>query len=160
MIVRRGGAGDVPFLRDMVAHAHYWRVATATPDDPPLAHYVRGWGRKGDAAVIAIDEHLPIGAAWYRLFPADDPGYGFVDEQTPELTMAIVPSKRGRGAGRLLLDALLQRARDDGFGALSLSVERSNAGAIRLYESFGFRPVQEIGNAITMRADLDGADGG
>ena len=154
MIIRRGGAGDVPLLRDMVWHANYWRVGGLGPDDPPLGHYVRGWGRKGDRALIAIDEHRPIGAAWYRLFPADEPGFGFVDESTPELTSAVVPSKRGRGAGTALLEALLAEARKEGYPAVSLSVDRTNDGAIRLYERFGFETVGERDNALTMRAVL------
>ena len=45
------------------------------------SRYVRGWGRPGDTAVIALEGGFPVGAAWYRLFPASEPGYGFVDER-------------------------------------------------------------------------------
>ena len=153
MIVRRGGAGDVPFLRDMVAHAHYWRVATATPDDPPLAHYVRGWGRTGDAPVIAIAEPLPIGAAWYRLFSPVEPGYGFIDPSMPELALAVAADWRGRGVGTALLAALLDAARTAGFAAVSLSVEPTNP-AVRLYEYHGFIRVGRVGDSWTMRVDV------
>jgi GNAT superfamily N-acetyltransferase len=57
--------------------------------------------------LIAIDDGFPVGAAWYRLFRKDQPGYGFVDEETPELAIAVVPSRRGRGIG----EALSRRSR-------------------------------------------------
>ena len=34
------------------------------------------------------------GAAWFRLFRRDAPGYGFVNEETPELSISVVPSRR------------------------------------------------------------------
>ena len=100
-MIRPAGAQDLPFLRDMLRHAYYARWGSEA--DVPLERYVAGWGRRGDNALVAIDEFQPVGAAWYRLFEADEPGYGFVDEQTPELTIAIVPSMRGRGLGEQLL---------------------------------------------------------
>jgi ribosomal protein S18 acetylase RimI-like enzyme len=103
--------------------------------------------------VVAIEDYWPVGAAWYRLFTRDEPGYGFVDEETPELAIAVVPNKRGHGLGSQLLDALMKRAREDGFGALSLSVEPENP-ALPLYERFGFRKVGETVGAWTMKAAL------
>jgi ribosomal protein S18 acetylase RimI-like enzyme len=150
-MIRRGGARDVPFLRDMLRHAFYWR--TPVGDEPPLSRYVQGWGRPGDRAFIAIDDFLPVGAAWYRLFRADEAGFGWIDEQTPELAIAVVPSKRGRGFGRELLEALLERAREDGFATLSLSVDKQNP-AVTLYEREGFERVRDEDGAWTMRADL------
>ncbi len=41
-----------------------------------------------------------VGAAWYRLFKEREPGYGFVDEQTPELSIAVVPSLPRQGLRR------------------------------------------------------------
>jgi ribosomal protein S18 acetylase RimI-like enzyme len=80
-----------------------------------------------------------------------------VDEQTPELTIAVVPSRRGRGFGEQLLSALLERARGEGHAAVSLSVERGSP-ALRLYERFGFREVGAHDDTVVMRAGL--ASGG
>ncbi len=151
-MIRPAGTQDLPFLRDMLRHAYYARWGTEA--DVPLERYVAGWGRPGDRALVAIDEFQPVGAAWYRLFPPDEPGYGFVDEGTPELTIAIVPSMRGRGLGRDLLEALLGQARDDGFARISLSVEPDNP-AIRLYEQHGFARVGERAGASVMLATLE-----
>ena len=85
MIIRRGGRQDVRFLRDMLHHAYYWRERQPGEGPGPVALYVKGWGRVGDTALIAIEDGFPVGAAWYRLFRRELPGYGFVDEETPEL---------------------------------------------------------------------------
>jgi ribosomal protein S18 acetylase RimI-like enzyme len=87
------------------------------------------------------------------LFPPDEPGYGFVDEETPELTIAIVPSRRGRGLGRELLEALLAQAREEGFERISLSVEPDN-DAIHLYEQHGFAKTGDRAGARVMLATL------
>jgi hypothetical protein len=99
-VIRSAGPQDVPFLRDMLRHAYYWRVESVTESgEPPVQRYVEHWGRPGDTALIAIHDFQRVGAAWYRLFKDDNRGYGFVDEETPELSIAIVPSKRGSGLG-------------------------------------------------------------
>ena len=116
-------------------------------------NYVENWGRPGDAAMIAIDQGFPVGAAWYRLFKQERRGYGFVDEQTPELSIAVVPSRRGAGIGGELMKGLLDLARRQGFGAISLSVAKDSP-SVRLYERYGFTRVDERDGAVTMRADL------
>ena len=141
------------FLRDMLHHAFYSREAQVGTDEQPVYRYVYNWGRAGDAGVIVLDDGFPVGAAWYRLFTEDAPGYAFVDEETPELAIAVVPSRRGRGFGEQLLEALLARARAEGHRTLSLGVEEGNP-AIRLYERFGFEPVRSEGRTRVMRADL------
>jgi ribosomal protein S18 acetylase RimI-like enzyme len=154
-MIRPGSRHDARFLRDMLHHAYYWRERVA-PQDPlegSVQRYVMNWGRRGDAAVIALDEGSPVGAAWYRLFKASEPGYGFVDEQTPELSIAVVPSRRGKGFGDELLAALLVQARRDGFEQVSLSVEPDNP-ALHLYERHGFKKVGESGGSSTMLASL------
>jgi ribosomal protein S18 acetylase RimI-like enzyme len=153
-VLRRGGAQDVRFLRDMLHHAYYWKERAPDGGPGPVALYVKAWGRPGDAAVIALDNGFPVGAAWYRLFTAERPGYGFVDEATPELAIAVVPSARGHGAGAALLGALLARARADGHAAISLSVDRRNDRAIGLYERHGFERVGESDDSLTMLARL------
>ena len=154
-MIRKAAGRDAPFLRDMVKHAYYWRWADPATADIPASRYVEGWGRPGDRGLIVIDESFPVGAAWYRLFASARPGYGFLDEETPELTIAVVPSKRGHGFGEQLLSALLEQARADGHGAMSLSVEKDNP-ALKLYERFGFQPVREVDSTVVMRADLAG----
>jgi ribosomal protein S18 acetylase RimI-like enzyme len=122
--------------------------------DPAVAIYIEGWGRPGDAGVIAEDEEgVPLGAAWYRRFTEAEHGYGFVDPEIPELTVAVAPPHRGRGIGTALLEALVERAEAEGAPALSLSVEDDNP-ALGLYERLRFERVGGSGTAWTMRRDL------
>jgi ribosomal protein S18 acetylase RimI-like enzyme len=154
VLVRRAGPQDVRFLRDMLHHAYYWKERAPDTGPGPVALYVKAWGRRGDTAVIALDKGFPVGAAWYRLFDRERPGYGFVDERTPELAIAVVPNARGKGVGTALLQTLLERARADGYRTISLSVDRANAGAIELYERYGFSRVGEDDDSVTMLASL------
>ena len=162
--VRPGGPEDLEFIRDMLYEAACWRPGASRPprdevlSAPQNALYVEGWGRPGDAAVVALarTDGERIGAAWYRLMLPEDPGYGFVDAATPELSIAVVPEFRGRGVGGALLQALIRTARSQGFGALSLGVEKSNP-ALQIYERHGFAKLLDTGGAWTMRADLGAA---
>jgi GNAT superfamily N-acetyltransferase len=147
-VIVQAGPQDVRFLRDMLKHAYHWRLN----EDPdlPVARYVNNWGRPGDTGLIAW-ENGPVGAAWYRLFKQSAPGFGFVDEQTPELTIAVVPGRRGSGLGGELMQALLERARLEGHSAISLSAQK---GMTKLYERYGFQAIEDKDGTVTMKASL------
>jgi ribosomal protein S18 acetylase RimI-like enzyme len=156
-----GSEEDVRALRESLYEAATWRGGPGRPPleavlgEPAGARYVTGWPRVGDAGVIAEDASgRLLGAAWYRLFPEQDPGYGFVDETTPELAIGVRPDARGRGVGTALLEALIAQAREAGVHALSLSVEEENP-ATRLYERLGFVRLARAGNAWTMLLRLE-----
>jgi GNAT superfamily N-acetyltransferase len=151
-VIRRGNRQDVRFLRDMLRHAFYWRSG-GTVEDASLWRYVSGWGRRGDAAVIGLESGFPIGAAWYRLFPREEPGFGFVDDQTPEMAIAVVPSRRGRGIGTELVDSLVELAKEQGYGGLSLSVA-DESPAMHVFEKNGFEKVEHTDGSWTMRLNL------
>ena len=136
---------DVSFLWDMLFEAAAVSADMRTLGKekalslPVNRKYVEGWGRPGDAGVIAVDQtERPLGAAWYRLYPDEAPGYGFVSSTIPELTIGVGADARGQGLGHALLQTLIALAQSQGYAALSLSVDRNNA-ALHLYERFGFR---------------------
>ncbi len=52
--------------------------------------------------------------------------------------MTIAPELRGRGAGRRLLQAAIDCARDRGAGSLFLGSSTKLAPAVHLYEALGF----------------------
>jgi ribosomal protein S18 acetylase RimI-like enzyme len=63
--------------------------------------------------------------------------------------VGVVPAFRGRGIGQSLLRLALRGFRDSGCTEVQLEVTVHNLGAIRLYESMGFRytnTVFKVGN--------------
>ncbi len=140
---------DVPFLWDMLYEIRSLRCVregkTLPSRDvlqtPDLAKYVQDWGRKSDRAFITFDAQTPVGAAWYRLFNADNPSYGYVDDRTPELTIALLPRCRNKGLGKSLLIHLLEQAKADGYQQISLSCDPKNDNALHLYQKLGFEQV-------------------
>lgn len=106
--------------------------------DPDLARYVEGFGGEDDLGFVAQNETGEfLGAAWIRMMH----GYGYIDDQTPELSIGVAPDVRGRGIGARLLEALLTEA-DERHEAVCLSVRADNP-AKRLYERHGFEVVED-----------------
>jgi GNAT superfamily N-acetyltransferase len=119
--------------------ADHWRA------DATFQQYIGGFPRPTDFGLIAERGGERVGAAWWRFFTADEPGYGFVNAETPEIGMGVVEGRRGEGIGRALLTALIAASDGD----LSLSVEDGNP-AEELYRKQGFVPVGRVGTSTTM----------
>jgi ribosomal protein S18 acetylase RimI-like enzyme len=150
---------DQSFLWEMLYQAIYVPDGLAPPprevlERPELAHYVRDWGRPTDLGLLALatETRAPLGAAWLRLFQQPEPGYGYVDDATPELSIAILPASRGQGIGSALLTALLDLAATC-FPAVSLSVSPANP-ALRLYQRLGFAIQSETHSSFTLVKNL------
>ncbi len=164
-MLRLASVDDVDFLWAMLAFASS-RLRPPQREEleasPELARYVVGWGRPGDVGLLAVDDENGerLGAAWYRTFSVDEPGYGFVDEATPEVAIACTTDARGRGLGHQLISGLLEHAHADGLDRLSLSVHIANVAAVRVYEDEGFVSVrlEEDGLHQTMVAPTRPAD--
>ena len=162
LFIRSATAADLDFLEEMLCAAVNWsprwkkQSRARIMSTPATARYLAGWPRDTDLGVVADAGERrpwagrrprggrPIGAAWLRFFTADDPGYGFVAPDVPELTIGVVAAWRGRGVGRALLRALAEQARASGIARISLNVERENF-AQRLYLSEGYRIVAASG---------------
>lgn len=161
-VFRLSARADPAFLAEMLYEAVNWYDDGAeerpTLDtvlaQPENTRYIEDWGRAGDVALCALDRRdEPVGAAWYRRFPAASPGYGYVADDVPELAIAVYPEFRGQRVGNLLLGALVARARRDHERAISLSVNTENR-AKRLYARHGFEVVTKRGDTLTMVLDL------
>lgn len=53
-------------------------------------------------------------------------------------SIAVQPSERGRGTGRALLTAVVERARERGLSTVSLEVRALDGPVLAFYERFGF----------------------
>ena len=138
----------------MLGEAAVWRPDKATPTaaqvmaDARYSLYLAGWPRQGDYGLVT-EQDGPVGAAWYRTYTKATHGYGFVAEDVPELSIAVVASRRHEGIGRRLLIDLIEASVAQGYRALSLSVAENNP-ARGLYESTGFVLVEKHGQSCTM----------
>ncbi len=104
-----------------------------------VAKAYKNWGRDGDTALVVLNNKTKeiIGVAWVRLFKKSDPSYGFIDENTPDMAIAVKAQYRGKGIGTQLLKKLIQTLKEKDFNAISLSVDVRNP-AQRLYKRLGF----------------------
>lgn len=127
--------GEPPYPRDIL-------------DIPAIRQYAEAWGREGDLGVVACEGERVVGAAWTRLLGGEPKGFGYVDEETPELAMSVVREYRGQGIGTGLLARVLADAAER-FPGVSLSVDDDNP-AKRLYLRAGFTPVGLVGKSVTM----------
>ncbi len=143
----------------MLGEAAVWRPDKPTPTaeevmaDPRYARYLTGWPRQGDFGLVA-EQDGPVGAAWYRTFTEVNCGYGFVAEDVPELSIAVIASRRHEGIGRQLLVGLIDASIAQGYSAMSLSVSEENP-ARGLYESAGFELFEKQGTSWTMVRHAD-----
>jgi ribosomal protein S18 acetylase RimI-like enzyme len=153
LMIRSLTVADQTFLWDMLYQALYVpEGADPFPRDvvrlPEISRYAEDWGRLDDLGFVAVINETCVGATWIRLLKGANKGYGYVDETTPELTIALAPEFRGRGIGTELLARLTAEAKNR-YQAVSLSVSPDNP-ALRLYRRFGFEVVARSGNSLTM----------
>jgi ribosomal protein S18 acetylase RimI-like enzyme len=159
--LRPASASDIDVLWRMLGYAADWRPDTPPGpveqirNDPAVARYLTGWPQPTDSGVVAeSDSGQLLGAAWRRLFPARQPGFGFVSADIPEVSIAVVPEARSTGIGRALMVHLINEARAQGISHLSLSVEHGNR-ARDLYADLGFTVARQADGAMTMLLAID-----
>jgi len=70
--------------------------------------------------------------------------------------MSVIPELRGRGYGRRIILAAINRARELGATSIFLGSSTKLPNAVHLYESVGFKrvPVEQIGPMPYVRADV------
>lgn len=123
----------VPQLRDAAARAR----------DAKLLAMMDGAGAAG--AIVGTITLVPPGSPFIEI--ARDGEY--------ELRMlAVSPIERGRGIGRHLTQAAMQRAVDDGARRIVLSTMDTMHAAHRLYERLGFARQEDLDT--TVRDNEDG----
>lgn len=156
--IRKLEPEEIGVLRDIFYHAIFMPedadpLPMSIVDHPDLVKYHQDWGREGDIAMVAESEGEIVGAAWCRLWTDVEKGYGYVADDIPELSMAVIPDYRSMGAGTQLLEELFRAAKEAGYKALSISVEKRNR-AVQLYQRLGFVIKQDKFPDYIMQIDL------
>jgi len=121
---------------------------------PELALYYQDFGRPGDHCLVADQDGNLIGMIWTRLFSDTARGYGYVNSQTPEVSMSVKKPYRDQGVGAALFKAMMNKLEELGYEQVSLSVDIQNY-AFPWYQKSGFKTVHLDGESVTMIKTLD-----
>ena len=113
-------------------------------DDELEAEYRTDLGkvrRRAKACVVLVavaSDGSVLGGVTYIPRPGT-PFSEVAREDEAEIRMlAVDPTAQGRGVGRALTTACLERARSEGLAGMALYTRPENVSAQRLYQSFGF----------------------
>lgn len=131
MILRPLAASDQALLWDLL-HVALWDPPPAPLrpreilDHPDVRIYADRWGGAGDVGVLGeTQDGRPMGAAWMRLI-RHGVGLAYVDDETPQLGIALFPEFQRQGHGEMLMRAALDAARVHGYRNVSLTVHPQN----------------------------------
>ena len=158
MLLRRSQNSDMAFLREKLYLGVYWRaIANEDPPpfeqalaDPQVSKALAGWEKRaGDVAVVALDNGIPVGAAWYRFWTDDNHIRGYIEEQTPALVIAVHSDYRGQGIAKQMIEWLVDHAAAQGIKKISLMVAKDNQ-AIQLYRKCAFLQYADRGDSVLM----------
>ncbi len=158
VIIRPIAGSEIGFLDKMLYNAIFVPPgAEKLPDNiiehPEIVKYTKDFGREGDCCLVAEINGELAGAVWTRHFSESNKSYGFVDPDTPELSMALYKQHRNKGIGTLLLKKMIKTLTDKGYRQVSLSVDKINY-AYDLYKKIGFKDYESVGDSMTMLLQL------
>lgn len=135
--VRQIRGEDAPAFREVLDAVCRERRYLAMLEAPPaeqVQSFVASNVRSGTPQVVAEEGGTIVG--WCDVLPGPA---AFGMAHVGRLGMGVLAGHRGRGIGRRLLQAAVERARESGLEKIELEVFASNTAAIGLYRGFGFR---------------------
>jgi GNAT superfamily N-acetyltransferase len=131
-----------PIVRAVVAAGDTYAYPADPTEDEARALWVER--PPGLTVVAADDDWQVLGTA---RMGANRPGPG---DHVATASFMVDPAARGRGVGRALGDYALAWARDAGFRAMQFNaVVETNAPAVALWQSLGFRIVGTVPEAFS-----------
>lgn len=158
VLLRDTTAADLPeiaaiFNALLETTTHEWRENLHTVAE--RAEWFAAHTAAGRPAVVAVEAEAVVGCASYGDFRDSTrwPGYRFVVEHS----IHVRHDCWGRGIGRMLVDALVERARSDGIHVMVAAIDSANVRSIGFHERLGFFEVArmpEIGEKFGRRLDL------
>ena len=159
MTIRELKKTEADFLADMLYEAIFIPdghdpLPKEVIKDNSLSKYIENWGKdKFDIALVMESDNQCVGAIWGRLMTDENKGFGYVDNKTPELGMAVKQEYRNQGIGTKLIKAIDSEYQKIGVEYLSLSVDKANS-ASNLYKRLGYEIIEETESSWTMRKIL------
>ena len=154
LTIRQIRTSELFFLEEMLFEAIFiakgeQELPRAIIQQPELNKYINDFGKPTDFCLVAELNNNLVGAIWTRIFDWENKGYGFVDEHTPELSIAISRQFRNQGIGSKLMDELFFSLQKLNFKQVSLSVDIRNP-AFRQYLRYNFKELNRDGFTATM----------
>ncbi len=158
MTIRDAVAGDMPAVRDLY-NATILTTTAAWTEQPQTLRARQTWFRhqQRDAYPVLVAETAGnvVGFTAYASFRGSGkwPGY----RHTVEHTIHVDEDHWGRGIGRTLLEALVDRARDQDIHAMVAAIDSGNTESIAFHERLGFTTVArmpEVGRKFDRWLDL------
>lgn len=158
--LRKSQTSDIPFLREMLYEAVFWRARDDKPSFeeglayPEVSKSLADWGKRaGDTAVVAVKHAVPVGSAWYRYWTDDNFINGYIDANIPVLVIGVHRDYRHQGIGKKMIGWLIDRGSMQGIQKISLNVSKDNY-ALNLYEQQGFQVYADKGDAFLMVREI------
>jgi ribosomal protein S18 acetylase RimI-like enzyme len=100
--------------------------------------------RRGIMIAARDDQHSQL-AGFIIVVPPNSPARQLAGANEGEVhLLGVLPEYRAQGLGRMLVDAAIEKARELGYSKLILWTQPSMSSAQRLYESAGFRHVDNF----------------
>ena len=148
IIIRKILPEEYSFMEEIMCEAIYHPdPKNPYPKDiiylPQIRVYWDNWGEgNDDHCLVAIIKNRIAGAVWIRSFQGELKGYGYIDGQTPEISIALFEEFRGKGIGTVMMKKMVALMKSQNYAQVSLSISKGNP-AIHLYERLGFRTIDE-----------------
>lgn len=136
MIVRAAGPGELGEIGELRVRAYQAQDLLA--GSPSYADTLRSLGRdgSGDVLVAVEDDRLSGTVLLQPWGPTCEIARG--EDEAELRALAVAPGAQGRGIGRVLLRAAIDRAKASGVGHLVLSTQPAMRAAQELYRAAGF----------------------
>nr|WP_206529645.1 GNAT family N-acetyltransferase [Brevibacillus sp. SYP-B805] len=154
IVIRDAEESDLPKLLEIYNHVVRTSPATFDLEEQTLEQRKR-WFQKFDKThplIVAVENDAVIGYASLSRF-REKSAYN----QTGESSVYIHHAHQGKGVGRLLMEALLHRAKELGYHVIVAGITGGNEASVRLHERLGFTFVgvfREVGYKFGQYQDV------
>ena len=143
MIVRDARPAELAGIGDLRVMAY--QAGGFLADASNYGETLRTLGHDGTGQIlVAVDRETEAILGTVMLQPPPHAGHVVRGPDEAEVrALAVVPEVRGRGVGRALMRAVVDRARDGGMRRLVLCTQTTMHAAQHLYTEAGFRRMPE-----------------